>query len=62
MNICDAIELAEARLYNATHSENAVPGNEKPETLFAFRSDDIGKTVFLSDPYEMGGDLSGRLY
>lgn len=24
MNICDAIDLAEARLYNATHSENAV--------------------------------------
>lgn len=24
MNICDAIELAEARLYNATHSGNAV--------------------------------------
>lgn len=28
--------------------------NEKPETLFAFRSDDIGKMVFLSDPDEMG--------
>lgn len=25
MNICDAIELAEARLYNVTHSENEVP-------------------------------------
>lgn len=25
MNICDAIELAETRLYNVTHSENAVP-------------------------------------
>lgn len=25
MNIFDAIELAEARLYNATYSENAVP-------------------------------------
>lgn len=74
MNICDAIELAEARLYNATYSEKqfrqkrnftrcasrlwrntvGVTSNEKPETLFAFRSDDIGKTVFLSDPDEMG--------
>lgn len=25
MNIGDAIALAEARLYNATHSDNAVP-------------------------------------
>lgn len=25
MNIFDAIELAEAYLYNVTHSENAVP-------------------------------------